>query len=81
MNFGGLLRALFGDGGENEPGGRPGDELEDEYEIAAVIASAVYEYMKPGPGVKLQVVSIKRTGQTAPLWNRVGRLDRISGRL
>lgn len=82
MKFTGLLRVLFGEGNEKEPDGQAGKNiLEDENEIAAVIAAAVHAYMKPGDDVGLRVVSVKRTGQTTPLWNRAGRLDRISGKL
>lgn len=56
-------------------------EINDEYELIAVIAAALNEYILTTPGVKLKVVSIRRTGQSVPLWNRTGRFERISGRL
>lgn len=56
-------------------------KIEVENELIAVITAALQEYMKTGAETKLKVVSIKRTGQSVPLWNRAGRLERISDKL
>jgi hypothetical protein len=56
-------------------------KTEDVCQLVAVIAAALQEYMKKDAGVRLEIASIKRTGQSVPLWSRVGRLERISGKL
>lgn len=73
-----LSRLFSGRKHEAEPAEQ---KIEDGYELVAVIAAALQEYIKTGPGIRLEVVSIKRTGQSVPLWNRAGRFDRISGKL
>ena len=78
MRYPRLSRLFSGRKNEIEP---IEQKIEVEYELVAVIAAALQEYMKTSPGVKLKVVSIKRTGQSVPLWNRAGRLERISGKL
>lgn len=62
---------------------QPEQKSEDQSELVAVIAAAIQEYMNSNanPESRLEVVSIKRTGQTTPIWNRVGRLDHISRKL
>ncbi len=62
----------------NEPAEK---ETEAGSELVAVIAAALQEYMNTRPGIRLEVVSIKRTGQSVPVWSRAGRLERISGKL
>jgi len=49
-------------------------------EVVAVITAAVMAYMQ-GNGTGLRVRSIKRIGQTAPVWNAAGRNEYIMTRL
>lgn len=78
MRYPRLARLFSGRKKEIEPAEQ---KIEDGYELVAVIAAALHEYMKTSPGVNINVVSIKRTNQRAPLWNRTGRFERISGKL
>lgn len=54
--------------------------LEGE-ELAAVITAAVMAAMGAERKSGLVIKSIKRTGQVAPIWNRTGRFEQISGKL
>jgi hypothetical protein len=49
-------------------------------EILAVIAAAIAS-METRPGYKLVVRSMRHTSQSSPVWNRAGRLERISKNL
>jgi len=49
-------------------------------EILAAIAAAIAS-METRPGYKLVVRSIRHASQTTPVWNRTGRLERISNNL
>lgn len=50
-------------------------------ELAAVITAALQSYYSSGTQCKLVIKSIKRTGITSPIWNKTGRLERLSGRI
>lgn len=49
-------------------------------EIVAVIAAAIAS-METRPGYRLVVKSMRQTSQSSPIWNRVGRLERMSNNL
>jgi hypothetical protein len=49
-------------------------------EILAVIAAAMAA-IDAGPGIKLKVSSVRRVGQSAPVWNMTGRFERLKRNL
>ena len=53
-------------------------DVEDEDEIAAVIAAAIAMMDEGGNG--LRVKSIRRIGTSAPAWNAAGRRDYLTSR-
>jgi hypothetical protein len=65
---------------ENTPDADTENNLPDE-ELVAVITAAVMAAMGDESKCGLIIKSIKRTGQTTPLWNRAGRFEHISGKL
>jgi len=48
-----------------------------EDELIAVLTAAVSACMKPGVQSKIRVKSFRRIDSNAPMWNLVGRFDRI----
>lgn len=54
-------------------------EISDE--LVAVITAAIQSSLDYDPHSRLVVRSIKRTGQTSPVWNRTGKLERIGNQL
>jgi hypothetical protein len=57
-----------------------GSDIGDE-ELVAAITAAVIVYMGADRKCRLEIKSIRRAGQTSPVWNRAGRLERISDKL
>lgn len=51
-------------------------EIDDE--LVAVITAAIQSSLSYDPQSRLVIKSIIRTGQTAPIWNKTGRLERIN---
>lgn len=49
-------------------------------EILAAISAALASYSQD-KGIKLVVKSIRRTPQASPVWNTVGRYERLGRRL
>ena len=52
----------------------------DGNELVAVIAAALQAYSEESR-CNLVIKSIKRTGITAPIWNKTGRTERLSRKL
>lgn len=50
-------------------------------ELIAVISAAVVAVMESRPESKIKVRSIKRLPQVSPIWNALGRVEQISGKL
>ncbi len=56
-----------------------GEKLNEE--LAAVIMAAIHASMEPESQCKLRIKSFRRIGQSSPIWNRAGRIERISKKL
>ncbi len=54
--------------------------MEDE-ELVAVITAAIQASLGYEVHNKLVIKSITRTGQSSPIWNRTGRLERLAKKL
>lgn len=52
----------------------------DDNELVAVIAAALQAYSAESR-CNLVIKSIKRTGITSPVWNKTGRMERLSRKL
>lgn len=52
-----------------------------EDELIAVLTAAVSACMKPGVQSKIRVKSFRRIENNAPIWNLVGRFDRIRNKI
>jgi len=59
----------------------PTGNLSDDDALVAVLTAAVLASMETDPIFKIRVTSFRRTNETSPIWNTVGRKEYISGKL
>ncbi|ABN52522.1 MAG TPA: hypothetical protein DEF39_13175 [Hungateiclostridium thermocellum] len=59
----------------------PTGNLSDDDALVAVLTAAVLASMGNRPDIKIRVTSFRRTNETSPIWNTVGRKEYISGKL
>jgi len=63
----------------NAPSQKAGKDLSDE-ELIAVLTAAVMA-MQSNPDIKIKVTSFRRIPQSAPVWNTIGRRERLENKL
>lgn len=64
---------------QNKETQKNGEDLSDD-ELIAVLTAAVMA-MRSNSGVKIRVTSFRRIPQSAPVWNTVGRRERMENKL
>lgn len=57
------------------------DESAGMREIVAAITAAICSCGFSRPGYRLEVRSVRRVSDTAPIWNHVSKIERINGTL
>lgn len=56
------------------------EDLSDET-LIAVLTAAVMASMQNSPDIKIRVTSFRRIPQSSPVWNTVGRRERMENKL
>ncbi len=55
-------------------------DLSDD-SLVAILTAAVMASMQSTPDIKIRVASFRRVPQSSPIWNTVGRRERIENKL
>ncbi len=55
-------------------------DLSDD-SLVAVLTAAVMASMQSSPNIKIRVTSFRRIPQSSPVWNTIGRRERIENKL
>lgn len=56
------------------------DDLSDD-SLIAILTAAVVASMGNNPDIKIRVTSFRRINQSSPIWNTIGRRERMENKL